>query len=192
VAAASAPGHITAYPCTANPPTASHLNYVAGTTRPNELVAKLSADGFICLYTHASTHLIVDVVGYLEPTDAFTSMTPERYADSRNQPTFDGNYRNTGPIAGGTSWKIKIAGRGTIPASATTAVINVTAVAPQAAGHLTVYPCTADVPNASHVNYQPGDVRPNEVIAKLSDDGYICVYTHATTHLILDVTGFTP
>ena len=67
--------------------------------------------------------------------------------------------------------------------------MNVTAVNPQAAGHLTVYPCTAEVPNASHVNYTPGDVRANEVIAKLSPTGHICIHTHATTDLIVDVTG---
>jgi hypothetical protein len=45
------------------------------------------------------------------------------------------------------------------------------------------------VPNASHVNYTPGDVRANEVIAKLGADGTICVYTYATTHIIADITG---
>jgi hypothetical protein len=189
VAGATSSGHITAYPCTAATPTASHLNYVAGTTRPNELVVRLSDAGEVCLYSHATTHLVVDVVGYLEETPRFTSIEPVRYGDTRDQDTFDGRYRDTGPVAAGSSWKVAIAGRGDVPASAGLAVLNVTAVRPGAAGHLTVFPCTAEVPNASHVNYVPGDVRPNEVIAKLDDDGNVCVYTHATTDLIIDVTG---
>lgn len=189
VAGATASGHITAYPCTGTPPTASHLNYFAGTTRPNELVVRLSDDGEICLYSHASTHLVVDVVGYLEQTPRFTSIAPVRYGDTRDEDTFDGRFRDTGPIAGGTSWEVPIAGRGDVPDDATLAVLNVTAVRPAGAGHLTVYPCTPEVPNASHVNYVPGGVRPNEVIAKLDDDGNVCVYTHATTHLLIDVTG---
>ena len=183
------PGHFTIYPCTADVPTASSLNYAAGQVRPNEVVAKLSDTGHICIYSHADSHVIVDAVGYLTPTDGATPLDPTRHGDTRDEPTFDGTFRNTGPIPGGTSWTVQIAGRGAIPASATTAVLNVTAVGPQGPGHLTVYPCTDEVPNASHVNYTPGDVRANEVIAKLSPTGQVCVYTHATTHILLDATS---
>ncbi|MEQ9163323.1 MAG: hypothetical protein RLN74_11470, partial [Ilumatobacter fluminis] len=114
---------------------------------------------------------------------------PARYADSRDQPTFDNRSRNTGPRQAGTTWKIQIAGRGEIPVTATTAVLNVTAVNPQAAGHFTIYPCTDEVPTASHVNYTAGDVRANEVIAKLDPAGHVCIYTHATTHILIDATS---
>ena len=182
-------GHATVYPCTADVPTASSLNYAAGQVRPNEVIAELDADGYVCLATHATSHYLVDAVGYLTDTTGHTPVGPSRYGDTRSQPTFDNQYRDTGPIPAGTTWKVKVAGRGSVPATATTAVLNVTAVAPQAAGHLTVYPCTDGVPNASHVNYTPGDVRANEVIAKLDPTGHICVYTHATTHLVIDTTG---
>ena len=183
------PGHFTVYPCTSDVPTASSLNYATKQVRPNEVIAKLSATGHVCVYTHATSHVIVDAVGYLTPTDGHTPLDPTRYGDTRDQDTFDGRFRATGPIDAGTTWKIPIAGRGSVPSGATTAVLNVTAVKPSGAGHLTVYPCTAEVPNASHVNYTPGDVRANEVIAKLSPTGHICVHTHATTHIIVDVTG---
>ncbi len=184
-----AAGHFTIYPCTDEVPTASSLNYFPGQVRPNEVVAKLSDTGHVCIHTHATSHVIVDAVGYLTPTDGHTPLEPTRYGDTRNQPTFDDQHRNTGPIPAGTSWKVPIAGRGAIPASATTAVLNVTAVNPQAAGHLTVYPCTDEVPNASHVNYTAGDVRANEVIAKLDPAGHVCIYTHATTHILIDATS---
>ena len=45
-------------------PTASNLNYVAGQTIPNLVVAKVGAGGIVSIYTSASTHLIADVVGY--------------------------------------------------------------------------------------------------------------------------------
>jgi hypothetical protein len=183
-------GHITVYPCTPTVPTASSINYAPGQVRPNELIAKLSPTGTICIYTHATTHLIVDAVGYLEPTGGYTPVDPTRYADSRPDTTFDNQYRDTGQRPAGTTWEIPIAGRGNIPPSATSAVVNVTAVAPIDDGHITVYPCTPGVPNASSVNYTPGDVRANEVIAKLSPTGTICIYTHATTHLVADVTGY--
>ena len=189
VVAPAAAGHATVYPCGDDVPPASSLNYVPGQVRPNEVVTRLSPDGFVCIYSHATADYLIDAVGYIGPTPTYTSIEPVRYADSRAEPTFDDGYRAVGPIAGGTSWKVKIAGRGDVPADASLAVLNVTAVTPAAAGHLTVYPCLPSVPNASHVNYLPGDVRPNEVIAKLDDDGFVCVYTHATAHLLIDVTG---
>jgi hypothetical protein len=46
-------------------PNASSLNYVAGVNGANELIARLDADGKLCLYTNQSIDLIVDVVGWL-------------------------------------------------------------------------------------------------------------------------------
>jgi hypothetical protein len=39
------------------------LNYAAGDTVPNAVIAKLGAGGKVCLYTYAATNLIVDVNG---------------------------------------------------------------------------------------------------------------------------------
>ena len=59
-------GFVTVHPCLADPPLASALNYVDGVNGPNEIVATLSATGEICLFTSERTHLLVDLVGYLE------------------------------------------------------------------------------------------------------------------------------
>ena len=72
------------------------------------------------------------------------------------------------------------------------AVLNVTAVAPSAAGFLTVFPCGSDRPLASHVNFVPGDVVPNAVIAKIGDGGKVCIFSRAETDLLADVNGFVP
>jgi hypothetical protein len=53
-----------------------------------------------------------------------------------------------------------------------------------------VYPC-GDLPNASSLNYGLGTTRPNEVIAKLSPSGTICVFTLTATDVIVDVVGHT-
>ena len=34
-------------------------------TRPNEIIAKLSPTGSICIFTLTDAHLIADVVGYI-------------------------------------------------------------------------------------------------------------------------------
>ena len=157
-------------------------------TRPNELLTKLSASGTICVYTFADVHAIVDVVGYVETTQSWTATVPARFADSRDQPTFDGQERATGLRAGGTTWEIPIAGRGDVPASATTAAVNLTVTGGVGPGFATVHPCGA-LPLASSINYDVGVTRPNELVAKLSPDGAICVYTFAGVHVIVDVVG---
>lgn len=53
------------FPCGQTPPTASNLNYVEGGTIPNAVVTKVGAQGRICVFTSAATHLLVDVNGYV-------------------------------------------------------------------------------------------------------------------------------
>lgn len=58
-------GHITAWSGNGPMPQSSVLNYgVWGTTGCNAVNIELADDGSFKLYTHASTHLIVDVLGY--------------------------------------------------------------------------------------------------------------------------------
>lgn len=58
-------GFLTVDPCVEPRPNTASLNYVPGVNGGNEIVASLNADGEICLYTSAATHLTVDIVGYL-------------------------------------------------------------------------------------------------------------------------------
>ena len=69
-------------------------------------------------------------------------------------------------------------------------MLNVTAVSPDGIGFLTVFPCGSDLPKASNVNYGPGDVVANAVLAKIGDGGKVCIYTEAGTDLIADVNAF--
>ncbi|TDT17546.1 ELWxxDGT repeat protein [Ilumatobacter fluminis] len=182
------PGHATLYPC-GSVPTASHLNYAPGDVVANSTVVPLSADGDLCIHSHATSHYVLDINGYVPGSTPLTTIDPARYADSRPQDTFDGTFSDVGPIVGGTEWEIRIGGRGEVPANAVAAVVNLTMVGPAANGHATIHPCD-DRPTASHVNYGPGEVVPNGAIARLSDRGSICVYTHATSHVLVDVAGF--
>ena len=60
------PGYVTVHPCGEPVPLASNLNYGAGTTRPNLVMAQLDEDGRVCIYTATSpVELVVDVAGYV-------------------------------------------------------------------------------------------------------------------------------
>lgn len=142
----------------------------------------------------------VAVVGQIAPTTATAAadanlvpIVAARLMDSRpGEKTVDGNHAGTGRVSGGTSYTLPVAGRGGVDESADAVMLNVTAVTPDDLGFLTVYPCTATVPNASHVNYFPGQIVPNSVLARVSDAGTVCIYTLANSDIIVDVTGYVP
>lgn len=188
-------GFITVFPCTKQVPTSSNVNYVAGDVAPNSVVAKLSDDGKVCLYSYAGTDMIVDVTGYVPVGGSPIPVDPARLVESRQNPdatTIDGEYEGIGRLKAGSSAKFKVLDRAGVPDDAEAVYLNVTAINPDARGFLTVYPCTASVPTSSNVNYVAGDTSPNSVLATVSDDGYVCVYTSASTHLIADVGAYLP
>jgi hypothetical protein len=187
VTGATKNGFATVYPCGTRPATSS-LNYGFGITRPNEVIAKLSPSGTICVFTLTDVDVIVDVVGYVGTVPDFTSIVPSRIADSRNATTFDNAFRDTGPRQANSTWEIDVAGRGPVPSDATTVSANLTITNGSGPGFATVYPCGAR-PTASSLNYTIGTTRPNEVVARLSPTGTLCIYTLTSADVIVDVAG---
>ncbi|MEP6297140.1 MAG: hypothetical protein ABJ382_07420, partial [Ilumatobacter sp.] len=69
------------------------------------------------------------------------------------------------------------------------------AVAPETNGFLVVYPCGQPRPLASNLNFLAGERRAVSAIVELGSidaaaDGKVCVSGNATTHFLLDVTGY--
>jgi hypothetical protein len=60
-------GYVTVWPCGQAQPNASNLNFRAGATIPNLVIAPVGANGKICLYTRSATHLLADVTGTFPP-----------------------------------------------------------------------------------------------------------------------------
>jgi hypothetical protein len=189
-------GFVTVYPCRDTPPTASNLNYVAGQTVPNAVMTAVGDGGAVCLFTKAPTHLVVDVAGWF-PEGAYQALDqPARLYESRpGRPTVDMLQAGEGVRPAEAVTRVKVHGRaglGTPPS----VVLNVTASETQGPGFVNVFPCgpagATDRPNASNLNYAPGQTVPNLVVAKVGTDGEVCVFTKAAAHLIVDVAGALP
>ena len=187
------PGFITVWPCGTPRPNASNLNYTTGDTIPNLVITKIGTNGTVCLYTTTNTHLIADINGYYTTGSSFVSLVPARLLETRADApaTIDGQSSGIGLRTGGSTTEVQITGRDNIPADATAAVLNVTVTATQGPGFITVWPCGTPMPNASNLNYTSGDTIPNLVIAKIGDNGKVCLYTTTNTHLIADINGYT-
>ncbi len=186
----SAAGHLTVFPCGGAVPTASNVNYSAGVVVPNAVLSRVGAGEKVCVFSLAETDLIVDVNGAFE--SGFASLSPARLLESRSgvgNVTVDGRFEGIGRVGAGSVTELVVAGRGGVPVGASAVSLNVTAVRPSAAGHLTVFPCGGAVPTASNVNYSAGVVVPNAVLSRVGAGGKVCVFSLAETDLIVDVNG---
>lgn len=117
-------------------------------------------------------------------TSGFTAVPPARLLDTR---IGLGGARR---LPAGGRIALQVTGRGGVPVGATSAVLNVAAVGPAGPGFLTTFPCTPSRPTASTVNFRAGQVIANTTIATLSPSGQVCVYAHAATDVVVDVTGW--
>jgi len=189
----TATSYLTVHPTGEPRPLAANLNWTAGDTVSNRVIAKLGNAGRVTLYNNAGdTDLVVDTNGWF--TDAnlasasglFAPITPTRILDTRN---------NTGafgfdPVPAGATIDVPVTGVAGVPATATAVILNATVVSPGGPGFLTFFPAGTGRPNVSDLNYAAGETRPNLVIGKLGTNGMVSLYTSTGTHVIFDVAGY--
>jgi hypothetical protein len=192
VTGAKSAGFVTVWPCGSPMPNASTVNFAAGATIPNAVFAMVGSGGKVCLNTSAATHLLADVDGYVPTGSSYQPLIPARLLDSRGGETIDGLGASPGIIAAGRTIEVVVGSRGQAPANASAAVLNVTVTGAQAAGFVTVWPCGSPMPNASSLNFGPGDTIANAVVTKLGTDGKVCLKSTAATHLLTDLNGIFP
>ena len=78
-------GFATVYPCGQRRPQASNLNFAAGQTIPNLVIAKPGTGGKVCVYSDTTIDVLADVSGYFPAGSGFTPITnPTRILDTRN------------------------------------------------------------------------------------------------------------
>ena len=98
----------------------------------------------------------------------YIPLAPARIVDTRPEhTTIDGFNAGEGELEGGSTLAVLVSGRGGVPKKSVAATLNVTVTEAAAPGYLTVYPCDADRPTASNLNYGTGSTIPNAVILSL-------------------------
>jgi hypothetical protein len=169
-------GFVTVYPCDQRVPSASNLNFAAGQTTPNLVMAKPSATNTICLFSSSDTNLLADLTGWM--TDGFVpNPSPTRLLDTRNG----------GRLAANVVRPLTVSNA---PTGATAAVINVTATAPSAAGFVTVFPCGGPTPTVSNLNFEAGQTTPNLVISGTDAANNVCITSSVDSDIIVDLSGW--
>jgi hypothetical protein len=180
-----APGYLTVYPC-GDRPLASNLNYVAGQTVPNFVIAGLDVDGDVCIDTIATTDVIVDIAGYIPPGSPVTPLPqPQRFLDTR-----EGVGAPKARVAGLGILAVPIAGSFGVPPDAATVVFNATAVQPSGDGFLTVFPCGEPIPETSSLNFTAGTIVPNLVVSRVGAGGQVCFLSNVESDIVADVAAY--
>jgi hypothetical protein len=75
-----------------------------------------------------------------------------------------------------------------LPGGADSAILNVTAVNPSQSGFVSIWPC-GPWPGTSNLNFTAGEVRPNQVDARLTS-GRVCVLSNTSTDVVIDLLGW--
>jgi acyl-coenzyme A synthetase/AMP-(fatty) acid ligase len=191
----SAGSYVTLYPTGTPKPTASNLNFDAGETIPNVVVAKVGTNGKVSIYNNwGSTDVVVDVQGWYsdgtgtQPTSGlYSGFTPVRILDTRY-----GLGGISAKVGAGQSVSLQVAGVGGVPSTGVGAVVlNVAVTNPSAGSYLTLYPSGTSKPTASNLNFNAGETIPNVVFAKVGANGKVSIYNNwGSTDVVVDLQGW--
>lgn len=178
---ASSGGYVTVYPDGTATPNVSNLNFTAGATVPNVVVAGLGADGVVDLKNSSAgtVDLVADLEGYYAVTgDSYGVGTSSRVVDTRQT-------HQTLPAHGTLRVYLGFAG------NMAAATLNVTVTNPTANGFVTAYPDGTAVPNASNVNFMPHQTVANEVVTEVGPGNYVDFTNSSagTVDLVVDENG---
>ena len=177
----------------------SALNGDASQITANTAVVPIDAAGNIVVLTNATSHVLVDVVGFFDATSLGAS-TFGRYvpanatvAADTTSPSGGSNVYTRVPGAVNESIvNVPLAGRFGIDAGASAVALLLTGVGATtgSGGHVTAVPQGAAVPSTSNVNVNgTGDVRTNLVIVPLGGDGSVDFRLRSVTNVVVAVVG---
>ncbi len=167
-----AAGFLRVYPCGEAMPATSNVNFVAGQTVANAVTVGVGKDGQVCLFSSATTHVVVDYSGYFPASSPFTPQNPQRLKDTRSGSKPTARSDVAVPVPSGAAVALSIA-----------------VTEPAAAGWVAAYPCGEPYAGTSNVNYSAGQTIAASVIAKPGKDGRVCFRTSAPAHLVADLMG---
>lgn len=188
---ARASGSLTLYPHGTTRPGTSSINFEPGRTATNEATVKVTPTGSVDIYNGSSGPVTVDVAtvglqSHAQFARTYHPATPARLLDTRNR---TGGV--TGPIAGGHSATLTVAGTHGVPAGANAVVLNVAATTTKGAGSLTASPHGAVNSSVTGPYWTTGQTASEQIVLPLVDDKVVLHNAgKSSAHLIADLVGW--
>lgn len=174
VVSPTASGNLRAYPAGVTAPNTSSVNFNKGWTGAN-LVTVRPGTGAVngkmrMLTSGGSTHVIVDIVGYYRSAAGWTS-TPRAFGSFHPEEPFRlFDSRGGAKFEGGNAYDLTVDYGSELNGTIKGLALNVTAVAPEGAGHLTVWNGhnSSTIPTASTLNFTTGRTVPNMTVTPVT------------------------
>ena len=192
-------GFLTCYPFgQTEVPDSSNVNVDgADQTRASSAVLRLGdagGDRGFTVWTYSGVHIIVDLLGYFTGDESevssdglFVPATPERIVDTR-KPEPQRLWQN---------WMLEAPAPGVSATSASSLVLNMTAVDALGWGYLSVAPARSYrwspsvYPETSSVNYTSlGMTVANQVVTRITEGSGFSVYAYEGCHVLADYFGY--
>jgi hypothetical protein len=150
--------------------------------RVSRLLILLASAGLVCLV------VVVTEASSQTPSsspEGIVGVTPTRVLDTRI------SLGASGPLTSGASLDLSLAS--TVPAEATSVLLNITADADATANSfITVWPTGAPQPNTSVINPTPGTVTTGSILVPLGNRRSVSFFNYAgTTQVVADLAGYT-
>lgn len=183
-------GFLSVWPSGQLQPTASSLNWAPGDTIANAVTLKPGPDGKVSVFNASGdTQVIIDVAGWFAAgTGAlFHPLSPTRIQDSRAGAKV-GPYST--PWGPGTARPVQVVGAGGVLAEAAAVLMNVTATSTTAPSFLTAWPAGLGAPNASTLNWRPGQTISNAATARLGGGAVSVANAGGSVDVIVDTAGW--
>jgi hypothetical protein len=189
-------GYVSLGPISDATPETSSLNFPLGDNRGNGITVALSDSGSLWGVYKASSgtaDLIFDVTGYYT-ADAtglrFYPLNPARIMDTR----YNVLTQLFGKFVSSTPRTLVTGGHFGVPGNALAVTGNLSVVGQSQAGYVAITLTPNPTPPNSSLNFPYGDIRGNGVTVPLNGSNDMAIVykagTGATTHLILDLTGY--
>ncbi|MFC3573303.1 PKD domain-containing protein [Streptomyces yaanensis] len=188
---AKASGSLTLYTAGTTRPGTSSINFEAGRTATNEATVKVTPTGSVDLYNGSSGPVTVEVAtvglhSHAQFARTYHPATPVRLLDTRT-----GTGGITGPVAGGHSVTLSVAGTHGVPTGADAVVLNVAATTTKGSGHLTVSTHGISGSDVTGPYWTTGQTASDQVMVPLVDGKVVLHNTsRSSANLVADLVGW--
>ncbi len=192
-------GYLRAWAADAPMPGTANVHARAGEIVSNLALVPVDADGELELYTLATAHVVVDLLGRFEAAPGavrggrFVTVDAQRLADTREGATPANSYGRL-PTAPYERVRVPVTGRAGVPQEGVSAVVLVvTALSGSRArdGFATATAGGAAWPGTASVNVNgAGDIRPNTVVVPVGPGGDVDLHLHEIDDVVVDIAGY--
>ncbi|NNN21229.1 MAG: IPT/TIG domain-containing protein, partial [Acidimicrobiales bacterium] len=123
---------------------------------------------------------------------SYTAITPTRIVDTRSGATDPATYAGKTLNSSNESLSFAVAGVGGVPSNAVGVALNVTAIAPDTSGYLSLYPSGTSPPATSSLNFAAGSYAvANMVFCQIGTNGSVTVANFkGSVDVAIDVEGY--